>query len=163
MTTRDLNLDGEIFSLPSTLVDAIEEAGRQRSRERVVVLRWVTRPKPDDIRPSGPLTDRETRRLDDLCSDVLSVIASFRVPSLLDVEALARLAQRVLKTRASIVAYIEDVADQQQGYVDQATARADMIYRGRLSMRAFMARALAKRVARGEDLRARPAPIEVAT
>lgn len=71
MRTRDLNLDGEIFALPSTLVDAIEEAGRQRSQEGVALggqyelaaaLRWVTRPKPEDIRPSGPLTDRETQR-----------------------------------------------------------------------------------------------------
>lgn len=93
MSTRDLNLDGEIFSLPSTLVDAIEEAGRQRHREGVVL--------------GGQY----------------------------------------------------ELAGQQQGYADQAIARADMVYSGRLSMRAFMARALAKRVARGEDLRAKPAGV----
>lgn len=53
--------------------------------------------------------------------------------------------------RASIVAYVERVAAQQQGYTDRAGA--DLIYRGRLSMRAFMARALAKRIARCEDRR----------
>jgi|GEM_PF-4057745 hypothetical protein len=53
------------------------------------------------------------------------------------------------ETRASIVGYLERVAAEQQYYADQAGA--DMVYRGRLSMRAFMARALARRIARGED------------
>ena len=51
--------------------------------------------------------------------------------------------------RDSIVAYINRVAEQQQTYAEKAGA--NLIYRGRLSMRAFMARALAKRVARRED------------
>jgi uncharacterized protein (DUF433 family) len=54
-----------------------------------------------------------------------------------------------LDDRESIVSYLERMAVKQQGYADKAGA--NLIYRGRLSMRAFMARALAKRVARRED------------
>lgn len=55
-------------------------------------------PNADDIRPSGPLTDHEKRRLADLCSEVLCAIANFSSPSMLDIEALARLAQRMGST-----------------------------------------------------------------
>ena len=57
-----------------------------------------------------------------------------------------------MNDRDSIVAYLDQVAAQQQGYADKAGA--DLVYRGRLSMRAFMARALGQRIARGEDKKA---------
>ena len=52
---------------------------------------------------------------------------------------------------SSIVAYLERVAAQQDGYA--ARAAGDMVYAGRLRMRGFMARALARRIANGEDLK----------
>ena len=50
--------------------------------------------------------------------------------------------------RAKIVAYIQGVGAQQQGYADRASC--DMQYAGRLRSRAYMARALALRIARGD-------------
>lgn len=66
---------------------------------------------------------------------------------------------------ASIVAYLHRVAEQQDGYAKNSEGarwhpgdrpEGAYVYTKRLRERAFMARALAKRIARGEDLRTEP-------
>ena len=48
----------------------------------------------DDIRPGGPLTRSEARRLRELAAEIANLIACGTCPSMVDVESMARLAAR---------------------------------------------------------------------